>query len=147
LLQRHVVDFILSLQLDDVHLLVKTERAVQTPHAPVEQLIEIHIAVNRTHAHLQHYFFELVVGGLWGQTERRRQRSEKVIQLFFAHLNTTVASHSELNPRLHKQLQIFREFLNRVVIRDVVSLELGDDHQNKQVQHYILHEKHENDVE
>lgn len=64
LLQRDVVDSVLSFKLNNLQLAVKPECAVLSAHASVEQLVEVDIAVITPDSHLEHDLFHLVICGL-----------------------------------------------------------------------------------
>jgi len=99
-----MVNLVLGLQLNYVHFFVKTEGAVQTSHAPIQELVKIDVAVYGANSHLKHDLFELVVGGLWGQSQRWWQCSEEIVKLLFSHLDASIAGDCEVDPGFHKQL-------------------------------------------
>ena len=51
----------------------------------------------------------------------------------------------ELDPDFLEHLEVVFEFLNRVVLRDVVLLELLDDDQYEEVQHDVLNDHYEDE--
>ena len=59
--QGDLVNLVLSFQFASHHFSIEPERAVETPHTPVQELIEIDIAIVTPHCHLEEYLFHLVV--------------------------------------------------------------------------------------
>ncbi len=53
--------FVLGLQLNDLHALVKLEVAISTAHTSVQQFVEIDEAVIAADAHLNHCLLHLTV--------------------------------------------------------------------------------------
>lgn len=84
LLNRDLVDPVLSLQLDDLHLAIESEITELAPQATVEQLVEVNVTVVAADAHFKHYFLHLVIGSVSRQTQRHWELSEEVIELFLA---------------------------------------------------------------
>lgn len=59
--QGDLVNLVLGFQFASHHFSIEPERAVETPHTPVQKLIEIDIAIVTSNCHLEQYLFHLVV--------------------------------------------------------------------------------------
>ena len=57
----HRVDGVLSSQLEDLHLLIDLHTAVLSPHAAIEELIEVNEAVVALDTHFEELFLKLAV--------------------------------------------------------------------------------------
>lgn len=59
-LEGHQVDPVLGKELEDLHLLVDLHVAVLTPHASIQELIEVNITVVTLDSHLQHLLLQFL---------------------------------------------------------------------------------------
>mmetsp|Transcript_7183 Transcript_7183/g.12110 ORF Transcript_7183/g.12110 Transcript_7183/m.12110 type:complete len:397 (+) Transcript_7183:210-1400(+) len=148
--QRHQVDAVLGPQLEDLHLLVDLHVPVLAPHAAVEQLVEVDVAVVTLDRHLEQLLLELsvlVVLLVEAQTgllvPEVAQSSEELGELVLLDLEAVVAVLSELLPNLHEGLLVVLEKSDHVLLGQVVLFELLDDDQDEQVEHHVRADQHE----
>lgn len=144
--QLELVNLELCLELFNLHAAVQAKVSVETPHASVEQLIEVDVAIVALDPHLEQYFLHLVISGLRRQADRERQLPEEVDQLLFSEFDAATLGGSEEDPGLEEDVLVVLVLLDRVVRRNVVQIELLDDNQNKQIQHHVLNHQHEHNV-
>jgi hypothetical protein len=131
----------------NLHLSVQLEGAVKTPHAPVEQFVEVNVAIVALDSHLEHDLLHLVIRCFWRQANRHGQPPEENEELFFSQPNTAALRCRKVYPSLHKGFAVHLELFDRVIISDVIFFELHDNHKDKQVKHHVLHKKHKDNEE
>ena len=152
-LESQFKDTVLSLQFEFFHLRADLAVAISASHAPIKQLVEVNIAVIALDAHLEHLFLQfthfVVVSS---ETERclsvlaLSERPEKLRQLLFLDLQTSILLLSLVLPTFHETVKIPLESHKHVVFWQVVSLELLNDDENEEIEHYVRASQH-NEVE
>jgi hypothetical protein len=147
-------DLELGFKLDNLHFLVELEVAVNSPHASVEQLVEINPALLRPNSHLQHRLLELLylslslnsgIISLDFHTHGNRHFPEELDQLTLLHLDA-VELVSDLDPTLVESVEMACEGLDGVIILHIVRFELLDNNQDKEVKHDVSNHQNEHDV-
>lgn len=98
LLYRDLVDFVLSLEFNDLHLPIQSKVSVLATQAPVKELVKVNVTVVATNAHLQHHFLHLVICGFLRKTQWHRQLFEEVIEFLFSELEASVPRLGEVDP-------------------------------------------------
>lgn len=123
----------------DLHALIQIEITIQSSHTTIQQLIKIYVAIVTLDSHFQHNLLHLIFVNILWQSYWQWKLSEKVIESFFSQSYTSTSCCCKFDPRDHKNVKVSFKFRNWVVFRHVILFELGNNDQNKQVQHYILH--------
>lgn len=143
---RLAVDHVLGSELSDLEFSAELKISVLATHASVEQLVEVNISVIRSNSHFQHNFPNVVVRHLLRKSDRSRKLPEKVEQLLFPHFYALVfETHHDPGPL--KDVVVFLELADWIVIRHVVHFKLVDDNKGEQVNHNELYRHHECDEE
>jgi len=145
-------DVVLIFELDDLHPLGELELAVLFTHAPVEQLVEVDIALVRLDAHLEDVLLELSIVVLFSTEPKTRVLGANVSQLSEEPGELVLLDHDAVIPVLSKPLphleeggQVRLELGDLVVLLQVVLLELLDNDQNEKVEHDVSTEQHHED--
>jgi alanyl-tRNA synthetase len=116
LFHRDLINLILGFELVNLHSFVEFEVAVLAPHAAIQQLVEVDITVVAANAHLEHDLLKLVLRRVLRQAQRHGKFLEKVVESFFAELETAVPLLSEVDPGLHENFQRVLELEDGVVV-------------------------------
>jgi len=131
----------LSSQLEYLHFLINLHVPVLSPHAPVEHLVEVDIAVITLDGHSKEVFLQISIIVVFF-TEAHSliddsKRPEKTDDLILLDFEAFVLVLSELLPDFHERNEVDFELTQHVVICQVVLFELLDDNQDEQVEHDV----------
>lgn len=147
-------DSVLRDQLLGLILGVHLEVTILTAHASVQKLIEEHIAIITSDGHLKHD--PLLVGLLHGIIEAQSRSlviikvtksTKEWLELTLLDAHAVVSELRELSPDEHELLQVGVKLLEiRIILVQIVLLELLNDNQDEKIQHDISVGKYKNQV-
>lgn len=150
----HQKDMVLRPQLKYLHLSAQFHATELLAHASVEELVEENVAVVALDAHLQNVLLQLVSRDVFVKAERvllvvvAAQLPEEHLQLILFDFVTPISLLREYLPDSVKLVEVILEALDRVVLCQVVFVELLDDDQDEQLQHDVgAHYDHTVEVE